>query len=103
MALSPLLSRSLPLATYQRELRRAKEKSFSDLKLTNSFTDHFAALAQFTGKSMSIPLPDSVIINGCPISDPIEIANGCADHFFHLLWSPTAIMLSLRAMLTWLW
>jgi hypothetical protein len=45
----------LAKATYQRELRREKEKSSSEFKLTSSSTDTFAALAQFTGKSKSIP------------------------------------------------
>jgi hypothetical protein len=39
-------------------------------------------LSSFTGKCNSISLPETIIINGEPVSDSSVIVEHCADHFF---------------------
>jgi hypothetical protein len=45
----------LAKAMYKRKLRRAKEKSWSEFKLTSSSTDTLAALAQLRAKQSLFP------------------------------------------------
>ncbi|EFX71974.1 hypothetical protein DAPPUDRAFT_255082 [Daphnia pulex] len=40
------------------------------------------ALADFTGESKTISLPNEIRINGSLSSDPFVIAEACARHFF---------------------
>ena len=67
---------------YQRELRRAKNLTFDRLRKCASNNDTFAALSAFAGKNKTISLPESIIVNGVPVSDPATIVECCADHFF---------------------
>jgi uncharacterized protein YqfB (UPF0267 family) len=67
---------------YQKVLRSAKNKSFAEFRTAATTTDTFKALSEFTNKKKTISLPDTLIINGIPTSDPSTIINGCADHFF---------------------
>jgi hypothetical protein len=67
---------------YQRALRGAECKAWADFRQRVSSGDTFKALAEFSGKSKSIPIPLNLVVNGLPTSDPAIIAEGCADHFF---------------------
>ena len=67
---------------YQRALRRPKCKAWADFRRRASFGDTFKALAEFSGKAQSIPVPLELVVDGLPTSDPAVIAEGCADHFF---------------------
>jgi hypothetical protein len=61
---------------YQRALRRAKCKAWADFRQPASSGDTFKALAEFSGKSQSIPIPLELVVNGLPTSDPAIIAEG---------------------------
>lgn len=69
-------------AIYQRALRAAKRKAWSEFRANATSGDAFKALASFTGKAKSISLPLELSVNGSLISDPIAIADACSDHFF---------------------
>ena len=49
---------------YQRELRKAKNRTWTCFRKTASKSDTFKALSSFTGKCNSISLPETIIING---------------------------------------
>ena len=72
----------LSKANFQRELRRAKAKSWKDFRSSTSPSDLFRELAEFTGKSKTISLPDAITIDGVVTSDSSIIVTGCANHFF---------------------
>ena len=67
---------------YQRELRKAKSKSWAHFRASTSTSDTFKFLSTLSGKSKTINLPTSILIDGRLSSDPSIIAKGCADHFF---------------------
>lgn len=71
-------------SNYQRALRRAKSKAWADFRQRASSGDTFKVLAEFSGKSHSIPIPPELVVNGLLTSDPAVIAEGCADHFFRM-------------------
>jgi hypothetical protein len=70
------------MSGYQRALRRTKCKAWADFRQSASSGDTFKALAEFSGKSQSIPISLELVVNGLSISDPAIIAEGYADHFF---------------------
>jgi hypothetical protein len=67
---------------YQRNLRKAKNRTWSCYRTTASNSDTFKALSSFTGKCKFISLPETIIINGELVSDPSVIVEHCTDHFF---------------------
>ncbi|EFX62974.1 hypothetical protein DAPPUDRAFT_119650 [Daphnia pulex] len=69
-------------AQYQRSLRAAKCRAWEKVRESATNGDVFGALADFTGKSKSIPLPNEIRVDGSLSSDPVVIAEACARHFF---------------------
>ena len=67
---------------YQRALRQAKCKAWDDFRTPASPGDTFKALASFTWKSKSIPIPSELTVNGTTTTDTHIITKACADHFF---------------------
>jgi hypothetical protein len=67
---------------YQRNLRKAKNRTWSCYRTTASNSDTFKTLSSFTGKCKFISLPETIIINGELVSDPSVIVEHCTDHFF---------------------
>lgn len=72
----------LAKSTYQRELRRAKDRTWIGFRTSASNQDTLKALSAYSGKNNTISLPESIVINGNSVSDPTEISEGCMSHFF---------------------
>ncbi|EFX78412.1 hypothetical protein DAPPUDRAFT_320366 [Daphnia pulex] len=68
-------------AQFQRSLRAAKCRAWEKVRESATNGDVFGALADFTGKSKSIPLPNEIRVDGSLSSDPVVIAEACARHF----------------------
>ena len=69
-------------ATYQRALRLAKYSSYKSFQANSSTPDVFKSLKSFAGKTKTIPFPDSLLVNGHVLTDPLSINKACANHFF---------------------
>jgi hypothetical protein len=67
---------------YQRAIRPAKSKAWADFRQRASSGDTFKALAEFSGKSQSIPIPLELVLNGIPTSDSAVIVKGVLITFF---------------------
>nr|CAH0110842.1 unnamed protein product [Daphnia galeata] len=68
-------------ATYQREIRKAKEEHWIRfLQLMNN--GHHAAVKEITKKVASVHLPTSTIINGITVNDQKDILKHCSSLFF---------------------
>ena len=69
-------------SNFQRALRAAKCKAWSDFRSRATSGDTFKALASFSGKFQSISLPPALTVSGVLTSDPATKADACASHFF---------------------
>ena len=70
-------------AIYQRELRRAKRRSWEQVVAAEPDSKKmFSALRTLSGKSAAVPLPSELTIDGTITVNPPAMLKGCADHFF---------------------
>jgi hypothetical protein len=70
-------------ASYQREIRKAKQGAWKLLCSSNpGSSDLFSALNAASGKLSCIGLPTVICIDGIEISEPLAILEKCAQHFF---------------------
>jgi hypothetical protein len=70
-------------ASYQRELRRAKRRSWDQFVAAEPDSKKmFAALRTLSGKSAAIPLSSEMTIDGTITANPPAMLKGCVGHFF---------------------
>ena len=90
----------LSKSVFQRELRKAKNRTWADFRRNTSPADTFKELATFTGKTNTISLPDSMMIDGVLTSNSSTIVEGCANHFFPTVCPSTAEHVETETMVT---